>query len=240
MSYLASIADKDIVTKNPGESVDFSPDRYLIRGIRVDNFSNQWYYVGYQVQRYIPPLTIGWTANVQPAQSRLVIQAVGAPAGAVASSPSGDKIQVTIYENMIGDYDGNTYGSVTLNTNPQIHIFGSFTSATAGVDITAATPIGQFERAVLLYWAIGPVPFDVTSTRPNSQWLSSDTGFELFTNNAFVDFMTINPAAPYREHNFYPYGIPCEVGSDVFILGYTPDKSDPSIKYCAHYYVVSA
>lgn len=88
----------DLFTIAPGASLDRQLSQYAAAYIRIDNLSNQWYFIPGSIQRYCPPLTLGWYTRIVPSANRVQINAVAAPSGGVQSQPTGANVSIWTYD----------------------------------------------------------------------------------------------------------------------------------------------
>lgn len=106
----------------PGQDLDRQTSQYAIAYIKIDNLSNQWLFVPGSIQRYCPPLTLGWYAKVIPPANRFQVLSVPAPSGGVQSQPTGPNITIWTYDDdpqWVSQFSGSAGGTSVASSGVQ-------------------------------------------------------------------------------------------------------------------------
>jgi hypothetical protein len=214
-----------------GTNLDKQPDGYGVRGVRIDNLSNSWLFVDMEVRRYVPPLTIGWTATCPVAQNRTMVSFIDGPSGGITSSQSGGAISVWTYDEPVADSEGTSFGSVTNQSQSQQIIVSplSFTSS-SGLLVHVATVPNK--RIVVMSWTVaatdGPDGFADDA-------LVNEHHIQLFSNMGL--HMTLSPTKPWGFISLYPYGIATVPNDGVYLTATSndPEASDRFLSLIRYY-----
>ena len=209
-----------------GASLDTTVE-YRVRGIRIDNLSNSWLRLP-DLNRYVPPLTMGWQSIVLDPTTRIRVEFSDAPPGGIPSELTGNNPVVEVYGWIVPEKAGISLGSVSASVSLVIAGLpgnGILTYANPSV-----FPINQ--AGVPPYWPLVLAPGD-GNYLGISFWqaicnddLTTETKVWLIAgNNAgpnqFVDVLTISPAHPMAFHDFYPRILRFDDNS-----GTNPDPTD--------------
>lgn len=109
----------------------------LQRGIQVDNLSQEWLYVATPLGEYVPPLTLGWSAPLIPAQRTVRVSSVAGPSGGISSDGAGSPYVVHVFNVEVAQSQGQSYGSVRpiQSSGKRYEEDGYTTSGTAGTTL---------------------------------------------------------------------------------------------------------
>ncbi len=194
------------------------PANQQIRGITIDNPSGSWLRVT-GIEDFVPPFTMGWGANVNPARLTVDVLFADSPSG-TASQLIGNMPVVTLYDYAV-PASGGVASGVSQSQSP------TGTDMQTGVFFPPAPEIG-----VLVSLGLGPTPEQrivpvrvYGSYNVGGGFIAPPRGsvlIELSTLTPFARYavMNISPESPTFDFTF-TQGVKCDVGSELFITAAT-------------------
>lgn len=190
---------------------------YRIRGIRVDNLSGSWLFLP-DINRYVPPQTIGWQSVVLSPSTRIRVDFSDAPPGGIPSAATGNNPAIEVYGWPVIETSGQNLGPIAATGNlPAI-----------GIDEILRQPSqgnGVVLNAASIIYGLGVVAAEPLTADTHIQWSASGSGA------VFEPYFTINPSHP-SDTLLFPW--PQIVGS--LSAGVTTDDaSDPFIMLMMYY-----
>ena len=119
-----------VFTAAPGATITTGTIAFSAYGCRVDNYTGTWYQIG-STGILVPPFTTGFTVDLIPPVTSLVLAPTTAPYGP-ANNTTGTQVVLTLYANSIGNSAGTTVVQPTA--------FGTLVSTASVAAASAAMP----------------------------------------------------------------------------------------------------
>lgn len=114
--------ERQVYTLAVGASLDRTFDD-LQQGIYIDNLTNQWLYVS-GVERYVTPMTPGWSAAIMPASRVVRVRPVDPPTGVPVLGPTDGQVTIAVTTALAADSPGQAYQFPSAGTQAYQATFG--------------------------------------------------------------------------------------------------------------------
>lgn len=170
----------------------------LQQGIRIDNLSFVWLYVE-PLQRFVPPLRVGWRGNIMPGSRTITVRPVDSPTGQnPVDTGNPQTINIEIGTEPIDESEGTdaTFTSTgTANITTGLEVYNSTHASSATPDtpenediiIALGADIGIRLRIIQLRMV------SLAATRPT---LWTEIQYNQFSSDEPFAYLGISPSMP--------------------------------------------
>lgn len=148
-----------VFTAVPSATITTGTIAFSAYGCRVDNYTGTWYRIG-STGVLVPPFTTGFTVDLLPPVTSLVVAPTTSPYGP-ANNTNGTQIVLTLYANKIGNFAGTTVAQTTpfgtlVSTATVSAAFASYPNIT--LTLSPAAVAGQLIIYVVSAASAGGTP----------------------------------------------------------------------------------
>jgi hypothetical protein len=204
---------------------------YRIRGIRIDNLSHSWLLLR-DLNRYVPPLTMGWQSIMLTPSTRIRVEFANAPPGGIASAQTGENPVVEVYGWPVPEKAGISLGTISASpTQPNV-VNDWFSNLVPDSATHVLIPQNDGFYITILELRYGP-----TLSGPVTI-ITATTFIRLFI-SAIVDQAVLTPNKQDVQHTF-PGGIrlpgPVQSAQDVLYEAECEDASMPQLSLGITYF----
>jgi hypothetical protein len=175
---------------------------FQIANIQIDNTSGSWLTIN-PGNFLVPPYTLGWATNLIPSANSVDVIYTDGPAGLSSSTSAGSPINISLYNEPLGNLPGSQYISTETS------ILSIYYNGLAG------TPAGQF--ATLLPAIVGnKYRFHSLTLRTNDDSAVNLVLVDVVSGTVLSQLIT-NNTMPMASISYPPPGLDATVSSSIQI-----------------------